>query len=62
MKFLKFWKSNETLSKVAKKWSSYVLKWNTIEEQVFMMETRKNFLGSRLHNGDVKEFMRNKLP
>ena len=42
LKFLNFWKSNEALSEVAEKWSSYVLMWNILGEQVFMMETWKN--------------------
>ena len=42
--------------------ASYVLMLNMLEKQVFLMETWKNSKGSNLHNGDVDEFLRNKLP
>ena len=41
---------------------NYVLMWNILGKQVSMMETWKNSQGSRLHNGDVEEFLRIKPP
>ena len=38
LKISKFWKSNEALSKVAKKWGNYVLMWNILKEQASIME------------------------
>ena len=62
MNFKKKLEVKRSIMRGGREVGNYVLMWNILREQVSMMETWKNFLGSKLHNGDVNEFLRNKLP
>ena len=47
---------------MTQRWDIFLQTWNFLEEQDSLMETLMKFLRNKTPNGDVDEFLRNKLP